>query len=43
MHHYMHQRKMASREWEAIGSNRQCLRWCREGESNPHEVALGGF
>jgi hypothetical protein len=17
--------------------------WCREGESNPHEVALGGF
>ena len=19
------------------------LRWCREGESNPHEVALGGF
>jgi integrase len=21
----------------------QCLSWCREGESNPHEVALGGF
>jgi hypothetical protein len=20
-----------------------CLSWCREGGSNPHEVALGGF
>jgi hypothetical protein len=43
MHHYMHRRKMASPEREAISSNHQYLRWCREGGSNPHEVALGGF
>lgn len=23
--------------------SRELLRWCREGESNPHEVALAGF
>lgn len=22
---------------------KEFLRWCREGESNPHEVALAGF
>jgi hypothetical protein len=35
--------KMASRFREAILPIRLLESWCREGGSNPHEVALGGF
>lgn len=31
------------RNFEFMKTSRELLRWCREGESNPHEVALAGF
>jgi len=30
-------------DWKALFYAGVMKPWCREGESNPHEVALGGF
>src|SRR5450631_2706310 len=43
MHQNRHQMKVASPGREAISLISLLLSWCRDGGSNPDEVALGGF